>query len=64
MRKKDSARFTIDIPNEKHKRLKLLSMIKKQSIRAILEEHIDSQIKKYENEINSIGILDKPSNTL
>jgi predicted DNA-binding protein len=46
--KENISRFTIDIPVEKHKRLKILAAVDGRSMKEVLMESIDQQIKNLE----------------
>lgn len=47
---KDNFRFTLDIPIIKHQGLKILAAIKHKSMREIVLEGIDEQLKKIDEE--------------
>jgi len=49
-----TVRFTIDIPQESHKKLKALAAIHEKSMRIIVLESIEKQIQKLENKQSDI----------
>ncbi len=55
MEKKEKiSRFTIDIPIEKHKRLKTLAAMHSKSMREIVIESIEHQLQKLESKATEI----------
>ena len=51
MESKDkTSRFTIDLPVDAHKRLKMLSALHGKSMRELVIESIEEQIKKLSND--------------
>lgn len=52
--KEKTLRFTIDIPVEKHKRLKTQAAIHGLSMREIVIESIEKQLKNLDNKVTNI----------
>ena len=48
-KKEKTARFTIDIPNNDHKRLKALAALKGKSMRELVMQSIKSQLRQLES---------------
>lgn len=57
--KEKTSRFTIDIPIEKHKRLKALTAIHGLSMREVVIKSIDNQLRQLEDTIANQPIEEK-----